>query len=387
MANKRVIELTTLSESVQDGQYILVDSANATGKMDLKRILEESTLTDEIKTALLDCFAHVAWTDDQGQDYYDALSAALNPSEYPMITAVYSPGNFKPTNIDDIYAVVPYLTVNYYAAEGSTPVVIPSSSYTLSGSLSSSASTITVRYNGLSCMFNVAVSSGYASDGLIAFWDAINNTKTAGHSGSATAWTDIVNNYQLSRRETQNTTWTDDSAFFAGILADQGFMSSGRLWTPNSYTTIEVAMECSENAANQSVVAFDSSTDSTSQVQRNHKHICLYQDGTIGYQAIPSTCYTNPAGTFSSIKHIAITYSGYDATGVYINGISASVGSATHSYRLDTPNEYIGYGDTVSYPMALKGKIHAARVYNRVLSSSELASNLACDNERYSLGL
>lgn len=36
-------------------------------------------LTNDIKEALLDCFAHVAWIDEDGQDYYDALHDALYP--------------------------------------------------------------------------------------------------------------------------------------------------------------------------------------------------------------------------------------------------------------------------------------------------------------------
>ena len=34
-------------------------------------------LTGDVISALLDCFAHVAWIDDDGQDYYDALEDAL----------------------------------------------------------------------------------------------------------------------------------------------------------------------------------------------------------------------------------------------------------------------------------------------------------------------
>lgn len=47
MANKRVIDLATLSETVQEGQYILADSAGGTGKMNLKQILDDNTLDPE----------------------------------------------------------------------------------------------------------------------------------------------------------------------------------------------------------------------------------------------------------------------------------------------------------------------------------------------------
>jgi hypothetical protein len=35
-------------------------------------------INDNIKSALLNCFAHVAWSDDNGQYYYNLLEEALN---------------------------------------------------------------------------------------------------------------------------------------------------------------------------------------------------------------------------------------------------------------------------------------------------------------------
>lgn len=37
----------------------------------------EPGLSDAAKTALLNCFQHVAWIDEHGQTYYDALEDAL----------------------------------------------------------------------------------------------------------------------------------------------------------------------------------------------------------------------------------------------------------------------------------------------------------------------
>ena len=38
------------------------------------------SLSNAVKDALLNCFAHVAWTDENGQSYYNALQSALNSS-------------------------------------------------------------------------------------------------------------------------------------------------------------------------------------------------------------------------------------------------------------------------------------------------------------------
>lgn len=43
----------------------------------MEQIENSGGLTPSIKNALLDCFAHVAWIDDQGQTYYDALVDAF----------------------------------------------------------------------------------------------------------------------------------------------------------------------------------------------------------------------------------------------------------------------------------------------------------------------
>ena len=43
----------------------------------MEQIENSGGLTPSIKNALLDCFAHVAWIDEHGQDYYDALADEL----------------------------------------------------------------------------------------------------------------------------------------------------------------------------------------------------------------------------------------------------------------------------------------------------------------------
>jgi hypothetical protein len=44
----------------------------------LEETVEDTSLSDEAKAALLACFEHVKWDDEHGQDYYDALDEALN---------------------------------------------------------------------------------------------------------------------------------------------------------------------------------------------------------------------------------------------------------------------------------------------------------------------
>ena len=116
---------------------------------------ESDELNNDIKQALLNCFAHVAWTDEYGQDYYDALESALYPpAELVSISAVYTQSgtvyDFALLNSLKEDLVV---TANY--SDNTSEEV---TDYTLSGELVSGTSTVTVSYHGCTASFNVAVS-------------------------------------------------------------------------------------------------------------------------------------------------------------------------------------------------------------------------------------
>lgn len=115
-------------------------------------------LTDDIKQALLDCFEHVAWTDEHGQDYVDALEAALYPpANLVSISAVYTQsGTVYDTDTLDSLKSDLVVTAVY---SDSTTETVASTDYTLSGTLTEGTSTITVSYGGKTDTFTVTVSS------------------------------------------------------------------------------------------------------------------------------------------------------------------------------------------------------------------------------------
>lgn len=111
-------------------------------------------LSDEVKQALLDCFAHVAWIDEHGQDYYDALYAALYPPvELDYITAAYTQSGtvYDTDTLDSLKAD---LVVTAFYDDGTSE---PVTAYTLSGTLEVGTSTITVSYGGKTTIFTVTV--------------------------------------------------------------------------------------------------------------------------------------------------------------------------------------------------------------------------------------
>lgn len=168
-----------LDELVQDAMEGHIDAtlsipgdaadAAAVGEelADLKSAIEEfEPLSDDVKNALLNCFANVVWVDEHGQDYYDALEDAFS-GVYPKITVSYTPGSHIVFDDDTLNTLKPYLTVTYYETAGSAGVALGDNDYALSGDLSSGVSVVTATYNSLSASFTVDVATvfinGYSS--------------------------------------------------------------------------------------------------------------------------------------------------------------------------------------------------------------------------------
>lgn len=174
-----------------------------------------SGLTDDIKQALLDCFEHVAWTDEHGQDYVDALEAALYPpAELMSISAVYTQSGTVYTT-DTLDSLKTNLVVTAHYTDSTTETV---TTYTLSGTLTEGTSVITVSYGGKTTTFNVTVTAPatlssitavYTQSGTVYDTDSLDSLKsdlvvTAVYSDSSTE-TVASSDYTLSGTLTEGT--------------------------------------------------------------------------------------------------------------------------------------------------------------------------------------
>lgn len=120
----------------------------------LESAISSGGITNDIKQALLDCFAHVAWIDANGQTYYDALEDALYPpANLTNITCTYTQSGTVYTT-DTLDSLKTDLVVTAHYDNSTTQTV---TTYTLSGTLTEGTSTITVSYGGKTTTFNVTV--------------------------------------------------------------------------------------------------------------------------------------------------------------------------------------------------------------------------------------
>lgn len=137
-------------------------------------------LDDAFKDALLDCFANVAWATEDGQQYYDALEAALYPpADLMSISAVFEQGETVIYDTDELDALKPMLTVTANYDNGTSRTV---TDYTLSGTLTAGTSTITVSYGGKTVTFDVTVSAWDFE------WFATSGVLPQGMTATSTTW-------------------------------------------------------------------------------------------------------------------------------------------------------------------------------------------------------
>lgn len=146
---------TTLTQTGQAADAKVTGDEITGLKNDLRR---KTGLSEEIKVALLDCFEHVAWVDEHGQDYYDALYNALHTdTALVRITATFAQGSLKVYEDTPLNSLKAYLTVTGYYDDGETEIL---RDYSLSGELKVGTSTITVSKDGKTATFEVTVTQG-----------------------------------------------------------------------------------------------------------------------------------------------------------------------------------------------------------------------------------
>lgn len=149
-----VIGAPGFEEQIQDAVDAWLDEHGGDGS--------GSGLSDDAKTAILNCFSNVAWANQNGQTYYNALQSALYPpSNLISISAVFVQGQHIVTESDTLDSLRQYLTVTARYSDSSTQTV---SDYTLSGTLREGTSTITVAYGGKTTTFTCTVQSSPTSD-------------------------------------------------------------------------------------------------------------------------------------------------------------------------------------------------------------------------------
>ena len=220
--------------------------------------------------------------------------------------------------------------------------------------------------------------SGYASNGLMLWYDGYANNGDA-RSFSSTTWKDLSghsNDVTLS-----GPTWNKDNLSFDGSN-DYAYKTSGAVYNISKAHTIEVVLKPEKRDANYQMI-FNTVNNGTSVLQYGSLWI--------------SSAYQIGFDTGDGSSHYGTTRMDYDASDVgkiieYTNTRNNRMyklyknNSLQRSveFNIDarTPNAAIFLGGSYYY---FKGKIYSIRVYNRELSTDELLSNYNYDVQRFNI--
>lgn len=128
---------------------------SVSGAVQLPKASAACGLTEEVKQALLTVARKVAYIDENGQTYYDALYNALYPPAVLLsINAIFTQGSAVIYDSDSLDVLRQYLTVTGLFDDYTTETI---QGYSLSGTLTAGTSTITVSYGGKTTTFGVEV--------------------------------------------------------------------------------------------------------------------------------------------------------------------------------------------------------------------------------------
>lgn len=175
-------------ENLNDIQDAIIDLQN------------NGTISEDLKQALLQIAQKVAYIDNNGADYYqDLYNALYPPAALISIDAVFTQGStvvYDTASLDSLKSML-VVTGTY---SDSTTATIPSTDYTLSGTLTPGTSTITVTSDGKTDTFTVnvtaaptlsSISAVYTQSGTVYNTDTLDSLKpdlvvTATYSDSST---------------------------------------------------------------------------------------------------------------------------------------------------------------------------------------------------------
>lgn len=317
-------DVTNLRNSVESGEY---------------------GLSELVKQAILQIARKVAYIDDQGQTYYDALYDALYPLNVASISAVYTQSGTV-YNSDSLDSLKADLVVTATYSDSSTATVA-AANYTLSGVLTVGTSTITVSYGGKTTTFTVNVTAAPVLSSISAVYanasaniPITSSMKRLGYINTGGVWTAYAQSFSLAIPATvgkaYKLSWNETDEALVGNYFRWGFCDTdtpssqtltawNRGWTPqncNEVTVIAVddfLVVNVLNAVGDSVVSngYLTVTEYTNSVQdlgtldpltSNLVVTATYTGGAT--EIIPSTDYTLSGTLNTGENTITVTYGG-----------------------------------------------------------------------------
>lgn len=264
-----------------------------------------SGLTNDAKDAILQIARKVAYIDSGGETYYNELYDALYP--LASISAVYTQSGTV-YDTDSLDSLKSDLVVTATYSDGGTST-IPSTDYTLSGTLTAGTSTITVTYGGKTTTFTVTVthvavlssiSAVYTQSGTVYSTTPLDSLKTdlvvTAHYDDSTSATVPGTDYTLSGTLTTGT---------STITVSYGGMTTTFTVTVSAVTLVSISAVYTQSGTVYETASLDS-------LKTDLVVTATYSDTSTA--TIPSTDYTLSGTLTVGTSTITASYGGETAT-------------------------------------------------------------------------
>lgn len=226
---------------------------------------------------------------------------------------------------------------------------------------------------------NVIPAPDYITNGLVALYDGIENTRS-GHNDSATSWEDLSgNDYDI--------TLSADYCYFEKNKIVNLAPSADGMGYNNSIpftdvVCIEMIFAVVKNRAsynNSMLVSFGGNSKmiglmASGSGKATERGVMLQHQGS-GY-----------ALTGYGYKPVKLTVD-YSNSKVYVNDVEAASTSLALATMGGPKTNNLCLAGYSSSDYAALGEVYALRIYNRVLTAEEMVTNDALDRQRFGLSL
>ena len=228
----------------------------------------------------------------------------------------------------------------------------------------------------LVCSARAYDSSSYEQDGLIAQWDGIDNAGDGvGHNAEATQWIDLKHGYAF---DLKNVTIGETYMSFSGGTGSYGVMTAeeSALAFPSGAKTVEVVCQFTKTGVQ---VVLHGPTASG----------IAFGDGDGTYYYLHNT--TKSLHPWISSRNVPHAFSwSYSASNAFENffladGEYANLDDKTSwEYgRIQGSTDQAFIGKSAENKSAFQGRIHAIRIYNRLLTADEAKKHARIDLQRF----
>ena len=218
------------------------------------------------------------------------------------------------------------------------------------------------------------IENPYVTDGLISMWDAEWNDGVCSHVSTSTKWIDIVSGYNLEL-DTGTPTWEAKANVINGKwgIVNPNLQALFKAANKNNLS-YELCFSALPYNIKGTVLGF------TDTVIGTIAHTSAIGDWCWSAQWIhPTKFESTRKGTLSVVRNGQTSYTDVYADGEVFGGKTGTIGDPTGK----TFGIGYGYGEWNNAPTGIK--IHCIRLYNRMLTESEIQKNKDIDTNRFSI--